>query len=582
MPDVIRRRAVPLLLLVSWLLGAAAALARPAVVPPGAAELARSVGALTAPELEGRRSGDPGGERAAQLLAAWLQAAGLRPGGDDGTFLQSFVLARAARPAATSALALDGAAPRALVLGRDFAPHAGSRPGEAAGEVVFVGWGVSAPEAGWDDWAGADVRGRVALALDGAPARLAGARASRIEKLLAARAHGAAALLLVADALPPAAATAAPVNVLSATLTRAAADALLVPTGRTTGGLAAALAAGGAPAPFATGARVRLRVDLEREERRTANVVGVLPGTDPARAGDAIVIGAHWDHLGRVGDVVHPGADDNASGTALVVALARAFAAAGGADRTLVFVLFGAEELGLLGSAHYVRHPAVPLARTVAMLNFDMVGRLRQGPLVVGGGDSASGLRALVAEAARGTGVTIEVRGTPWTPSDHTRFYGAGVPVLFFFTGGHDDYHRPSDTPDRIDADGMARVAAVAARAVERLAAAPRPAYARVAPPTPRGAAAGAGLGGAFLGIVAAPRPAPDGLWISGILPGSAAAAAGLREGDVIVRLDRAAVDGLDALRALLGARRPGETVDVVYLRDGEARATAATLGARP
>ena len=583
MRHVIRRRAVPFLLLACCLVGAATVLARPRAVPPGAAELGRSVAALTAPELEGRRSGTAGGDRAAELLAGWLGAAGLRPAGDHGTFLQSFVLERSALPAPTSALELDGAPPRAFALGRDFTPHAGSQTGEAAGEIVFVGYGVSAPDAGWDDWAAVDLRGRVALALDGAPPSLAGARASRIEKVLAARAHGAAALLLVADALPPVAATSAPVNVLSAAVTRAAADALLAPAGRTTAELAAALTGGGAPASFATGARARLRVDLLRHERRAQNVVGVLPGVDPARAGDAVVLGAHWDHLGRVGGVVHPGADDNASGTALVVGLARAFAATGGADRTLVFVLFGAEELGLLGSAHYVRQPVVPLAQTVAMLNFDMVGRLRRDRLFVSGGDSASGLRALVTEAARGTGVTLDVRGSPWMPSDQTRFYGAGVPVLSFFTGAHDDYHRPSDTPDRLDPDGMARVAAVAARAVERLAGEPRPVYARVAPPAPGGAPADTGLGGAaFLGIVAAPRPAPDGLWISGVVPGSAAAAAGLREGDVIVRFDRDAVDGLDALRTLLSARRPGQTVDVVYLRGGEAHRTAATLGEHP
>ena len=582
MPDVIRSRAVAFLLAVCCVLGALTVLAAPAVVPPGAAELGATIAALTDPGLEGRRSGTPGGEGAAQRLAAWLQAAGLEPGGDHGTFLQSFVLERAARPAPTSALELEGGPARRLVFGRDFAPHAGSRAGEAAGDVVFVGYGVSAPDAGWDDWAGVDVRGRLALVLDGAPPQLTDGRASRIEKLLAARTHGAAALLVVRDALPPADATAAAVNVLSATLTRAGADALLAPAGRTIDELAAPLATTGAPASVATGARARLRVDIVHDARRAANVVGVLRGKDPLRAGDALVIGAHYDHLGRIEGIVHPGADDNASGTALVVGLARAFAAAGGVDRTLVFVLFGAEELGLLGSGHYVREPVVPLAQTIAMLNFDMVGRLRHRRLFVGGGDSAGGLRALAIEASRGTDVTPEVSGTPWTPSDHSRFYDAGVPVLFFSTGGHDDHHRPSDTVDKIDADGIARVAAVAARVVERLALVPRPTYARLARPAARGGAGGTAADGAFLGIVAASRPAPDGLWLSGVVPGSGAATAGLREGDVIVRFGRNAVDGLDALRGLLRHRRPGDSVDVVYLRDGEAHATAATLGTHP
>ncbi len=183
------------------------------------------------------------------------------------------------------------------------------------------------------------------------------------------------------------------------------------------------------------------------------------------------MVGAHYDHLGRVDGVVYPGADDNGSGTAVVLGLARAFAAAGGAGRTLVFAFFGAEELGLIGSRHYVNRPAVPLDRTVGMVNFDMVGRLQGRPLHVAGGDSGSRLGALVSDAAQADGVTLDVNGSPYGPSDHSRFYAAGVPVLFFSTGGHADYHRPGDTADKIDAAGMARVASVGARVIERLAA---------------------------------------------------------------------------------------------------------------
>src|SRR5439155_1727242 len=161
---------------------------------------------------------------------------------------------------------------------------------------------------------------------------------------------------------------------------------------------------------FAPGMRARLRVDLGYEERRGVNVVGILPGTDPALAAEAVVVGAHYDHLGSEDGVVHPGADDNASGTAVVVGLARAFASAGGA------------ELGLLGSGHYVRQPAVALAQSVAMLNFDMVGRLRDDRLIVQGADSGGGLVEVLEAAARG-GVTLDVRGSPYGPSDHTWFY---------------------------------------------------------------------------------------------------------------------------------------------------------------
>src|SRR5204862_2883323 len=224
-------------------------------------------------------------------------------------------------------------------------------------------------------------------------------------------------------------------------------------------------------------------------------VVGILPGTDEKLRDEAIVIGAHYDHLGRGGEgslapdqvgTIHPGADDNASGTAAVLGLARAFAAAGGAPRTLVFVTFAGEEMGLLGSAHYVRHPALPLDRTVLMVNLDMVGRLRNDKVFVGGADSAKELRQVLDDAARGLGLTLQLRGDPFSPSDHTSFYAAGRPVLFLFTGAHGDYHRPTDTSDKINADGLRAVATLATRAITTVAAAPSaPATAKVEVPAP-------------------------------------------------------------------------------------------------
>jgi C-terminal processing protease CtpA/Prc len=214
------------------------------------------------------------------------------------------------------------------------------------------------------------------------------------------------------------------------------------------------------------------------------------------------------------------------------------------------------------------------------MLNFDMVGRLRDGRLQVGGVDSGSGLRRLVEDAARAEGVPAEVKPSPFSPSDHTRFYSAGTPVLFFFTGLHADYHRPTDTADRIDAAGMARVAALAARVVDELAAAAPPAYVKLAPPSQRGGGAARVAAPVFLGIAFAARRGWDGVPLSHVVPESAAARAGLREGDVLVRLGDAAVDTFDALRAVLGRARPGEHVRIVYLRDGVARTATTTLDA--
>jgi hypothetical protein len=334
---------------------------------------------------------------------------------------------------------------------------------------------------------------------------------------------------------------------------------------------------------FALGVPVRIRVALAKEDRHTANVVGILPGTDPSLASESLVLGAHYDHLGRAGGVLYPGADDNASGTALVLGLARAFASSGGAPRTLVFALFGGEEEGLLGSGYYVRHPTVPMDRIVAMMNFDMVGRLRERRLHVIGVKSGSDLRGVVMDALDKDALDVQLQDAPFAASDHTSFYGAGIPVLFFTTGAHDDYHSARDTADKINADGMAGVARVAARIAERLAGGPRLAYVKLSPPAHGSPGpSGSGPSGApFLGISGA-RGESDGLRLGSVLPDTAAARAGLQSGDVIVRFGDVSINSFDELRQALQHRRPGDTVAVLYLRNGEDHVAPATLGARP
>jgi aminopeptidase YwaD len=554
--DVRRLRRAPGLAAALLLLLVSPALA----APPGAADLHAHVQALTAPEMEGRASGSPGGERAAQYVAAALARLGLRPGGEGGTFFQEVVVGETPRVGAASRLAPSGAG--ALALGRTWTPHGGSASGHAAGELVYVGH---------DDYTAVDARGRVALAL-------ADARRSRLERLIAARRAGAAALLVVEDTLPAVTATAAPVALLSGSVTRAGADALLAGSGRTLAEL------GRRAQAVATGARVELQVELDREQLRAANVIGVLPGADPARADEAVVIGAHYDHLGRDGAAVYHGADDNASGVAVVLGLAEHFAAVR-APRTLVFAFFAGEELGLLGSAHHVRQPsAVPIARMAAMLNFDMVGRLDGRKLLVGGVDTGGGFRTLVEAAGRDAGLDLDLRGGGGGASDHARFHAAGVPVLFFHSGAHPDYHQPSDTADRIDAAGMEKIARLGAAVVAAVADGPRPVFARGPAPAGRTARGGGSgpAGGAFLGIAADVRAGWDGVRLGSIVPGSAAERAGLRAGDVLVRLADTPLRAFSDLREQLDRSRPGETLPLVYLREGLDHATSVTLGARP
>jgi len=567
--------------LILLLLLASAASAAPSFTPPQADSLQSTVDSLTGPGMDGRRAGTPGGDLAARRLADWLAAAGLQPGGEQGSFFQSFVVAPGARVAAGSVLKpVDGPA---LTVERDWTPHGGSRRGRVTGPLAFVGYGISAPASSYDDWAGIDVRDRIVLALDGGPPHLGAAPASRLEKLIAARRAGARALLIVSDRLPALSATGAAVDLLSGTVTPAAADSLLGPD-TSIARLTATLAESKRPASFAGARRIEMNVALEAADRTAVNVIGVLPGRNPALAEEAVVLGAHYDHLGLTGGAIYPGADDNASGTAVVVGLARAFAATGGLDRTLVFVLFGAEEIGLVGSGHYVRHPTIPLARTVAMLNFDMVGRLRDAAVRVSGADSGSGLGEVVSRAAADLAVRAEVRGSPYGPSDHSRFYTAGAPVLFFPTGSHPDYHRPGDTADKIDAAGMARIASLGARIAERLATDARPVYATVArsAANPRERSAGAGATPVFFGVRAEGQAESDGLRLAEIVVGSAAARAGLQEGDVLVRFSDRFVNGFPDLLAALRGHKPGDVVRVLYLRDGIEHDTSAVLDARP
>jgi hypothetical protein len=560
---------------------------------------------LASPAMDGRGSGTPGADLAAAHVAAVLKAAGLTPAGEAGTFMQAFSVPTGLRLGSPNTLAVLGPPQRGLDLGTDFTPLAVSANGTATGDLVFVGYGITAPELGYDDYAGIDARDKIVLAITReprsrdpeSPFRRPDAHhyAERTHKIINARQHGAVAILLVAHPgsderrLPPLRGLSQPQGLLAAFVARTPAEALLAPAGMRLGELADAIDASlkprSAPVP---GVKLRLEVSLVRDRGTARNVIGLLPGKDPALRDQAIVIGAHYDHLGRGGEgsmapdragEIHPGADDNASGMAAVMALARAFAAAGGAARTLVFAAFSGEELGLLGSAEYVRHPAVPLDKTVLMVNLDMVGRLRDRRLYIGGVDSGTGLRTIVTEAARDLPLSLELRPSPFAASDHTSFYMAGRPVLFFFTGAHDDYHRPTDTWERINAEGLVTVATLAARVVAAVAAEPTsPAYVKIdAPPPARG-----GGYGPVLGVVPAfGETAGTGVRITGVRPGGPAEKAGVRAGDVIVKFAGVDVKTLEDLTFALRARRPGDEVEVVVLRDGGERVVRAVLAER-
>lgn len=567
-----------------------------------AARIADDVAWLADDARQGRGLGTRGLAEAAEYLAAGFRAGGLEPGAG-GSFFQRFEMPVAIR-VAEAALEIGG---RRLERGRDFEALLSSDDGDLELEVVFAGYGISDARGSYDDYAGLDVTGKAVLVLDARPkgdvVPLEGAGTgflSRTYKLLNARNRGAAALLLapsVADleGLPGGAGsevanpTLSPSGVVAVALSRSAAEGLVARgAGESLAALQARIDAAGRPVsrPL-SGTRARLRVAVERTKGEVANVVAVLPGSDPALAREAVVIGAHYDHLGHgaFGSLapesrgeVHNGADDNASGAAGLLELARAFAAGPRPRRSLVLVAFTAEEAGLVGSARYVEEAP---AGTVAMINLDMIGRLGPGGVTVFGAESSPGFRSLVDEAATGLPLPVAFEAGATGPSDQTSFHAAGTPVLFFFTGTHAEYHTPRDDARLVNAEGQAQVLRLVQRVARRLLDAEAPPAFVAAPVSAPGAPAGRGYG-PYLGTMPAfGGPPVQGVRLQAARPGSPAELAGLRAGDVIVAFAGAPVRSLEEYAALLFNARAGEPVEVVVEREGRRIPLLATLGQR-
>ena len=321
------------------------------------------------------------------------------------------------------------------------------------------------------------------------------------------------------------------------------------------------------------------------------NVLAALPGNDNALQREWIVIGAHYDHLGEGGSpsslspgdtAIHNGADDNASGVAAMLRVAERLSAGPRPARSVLFIAFTGEELGLLGSTHFVANSTLGGGTMTGMINMDMVGRLGAGPLIVYGVDTAEEWRTLLDPAAARAGVTVATRGEGYGPSDHTSFYLKDVPVLHFFTNTHADYHKPSDDWEKIDGLGLEKVATIVADIT--LAAANRRPMLTLRrgagePPRPGGTET-AGYG-AYLGSVPDFTPVERGVKLGGVTAGSPADKAGLRTGDIVLGIGTHPVADLQAMTDALRAFKPGETTTVRFSRDGETREVPVTLGSR-
>jgi Peptidase family M28/PDZ domain len=325
-------------------------------------------------------------------------------------------------------------------------------------------------------------------------------------------------------------------------------------------------------------------------ELPTQNVMALIRGTDPALRSEYLVIGAHFDHLGRstfgaldpeTPNVIHNGADDNASGTVAVMELARMFVRLP-PKRSVIVIAFSGEELGLLGSQYFVDHSPVPLDSVEAMINFDMVGRLRDDKLIVYGVATATELPAILAAQNVAPAFRISAVGDGLGPSDQSSFYAKNLPVLHFFTDLHEDYHRATDDADKINVVGIARVVLFAERVARQIADRSGPLTFVRAPASASTPTASRTSSQAYLGSI------PDmgasdvpGLRLSGVRAGSPADSAGLKAGDVIVEIEGAPVKDLYTYSDALYAHQPGETVHIVFLRDDRRLTAQVTLGRR-
>jgi hypothetical protein len=323
---------------------------------------------------------------------------------------------------------------------------------------------------------------------------------------------------------------------------------------------------------------------------RGKNVIGILPGHDPILRNQTLIVGAHYDHLGlgEFGSLdpdstgrVHNGADDNASGTAMLIQIAARLASSPPA-RTVVFIGFSGEELGLLGSSYYVHQPIYPLATTIAMINLDMVGRLRNKRLIVYGSRTAKEFPALLDSLNWYAGFDLKARGDGYGPSDQSSFYAAGRPVLHVFTDLHEDYHRTTDDWEKINLDGFNKVADFTVGLVTALANRTTPLTQIATTPTAGPEAVSEAQGyGAYLGTVPDMSDSPGGVRLLGVRAGSPAEKAGLRGDDIITRIGNMDVPDLQAMTAALRSHEPGDTVDIVIKRGSQVTTLRATLGIR-
>lgn len=460
-------------------------------------EIENHLSFLASDELKGRYPGTEEDELLTRYIASQLKQAGLVLYEKNG--LQSFDIVTDIEAGPDNHLSFDGTE---MEPGSDFRPFPLSASGSAEGEVIFAGYGflIAEDTLRWNDYGSVDVTGKLVMLLRGVPGNgdttspFINYSEDRGKALLAAD-QGAAGVIFVSgpdedpeDKLVELSGKQHPVSIPVIHMRRAAADRFLMAAGADSlSGLESRIASGGGPVSFATGAEISMTADLQPNVVGTANVIARLEGADPELRSEFVLLGAHHDHLGMGGPgtssrqpdtlEVHHGADDNASGVAGILEISE-YLVTDSLSRSVLFITFGAEEMGLVGSKYFTAHPPVELSRVQAMINVDMVGRLNDNrQLQVGGTGTSPVFRSLIDSLNRKYNFNLKYSGAGYGPSDHASFYAKDVPVLFISTGAHSDYHTPADNLAGINLEGtreviifVAELAATLANQAEKIA----------------------------------------------------------------------------------------------------------------
>ena len=566
---------------------------------------------LAAPEMRGRGAGMPELDRAAEYIADQLAELGVEPAGEDGYF-QSFTVTTGAELGPDNKLISRGnSGTESHAVGKDWTPINFSTSGDASGPAVFAGYGITAEEKGYDDYMHLDVEGKIVMVLRYEPPSFHEGlekgrythHANLISKAINARNHGAKAVILVngeiegKDQLIQFGSISGPENsgIMMLQVRNEVAETWLRRSDKSLAKLQKDIDNSSSPQSFnfAPAFSLDLAVDVERKQAEVRNVLGYIPGDSD----EYVVVGAHYDHLG-LGDTsslapdkigqVHHGADDNASGVAGMLEIGRRFAKQDDAARGLLLMAFAGEEIGLLGSAHWTENPTKPLQSAVAMLNMDMIGRIDSDKAYVGGVGTAEPLKAMVEEHAEGLSFALDYSESGYSASDHTSFTAKQIPVLFFFSGLHGDYHKPSDTWEKIKTDKAVELVGLVGDVTEELLGShQRLSFIKEAPAAqgPHGGTAPSGSGGGgygpYFGSIPDFAEVPNGVRFADIRPDSPADKGGLKGGDIMTSFDGKPIQNLYDFTYALRDAKIGQTVEVGYIRDGQEATTKVTLEQR-